>query len=243
MWRDLTKRASNQPLGDKSHPLSPGRSSFDLLIMSSKCLLGHFLPSLISSDVKRESYRWMSGVWKVAPPSGGSVGCSICVQTEAAFINLTNVLHRFKLWKLHIIHMKKVREEKVRHIFNEFCIFHHQPTFNETERERGRAREMEWKANEDEQLWYLSVMWRFLPGFISFLLCKHHCFHSKWGGGGRVSHVSHAPHIEFDKLRWEETTEHVEGATAWLVWPLWSFPHPNSWAALSKRYGWKGGKT
>lgn len=42
--------------------------------------------------------------------------------------------------------MKKVREEKVQHIFNEFCNFHQLPTFSETERE------MEWKANEDEQL-------------------------------------------------------------------------------------------
>lgn len=140
MWRDLTKRASHQPLGDESQPLSPGSSSCDLLKMSSKCLFGHLLQCLISSDVKRESYCLMSGVWEVVPPSGGSAGCSICVQTEAAFINLTNVLckSRFIAWKLHIIHMKKVREEKVQHIFNEFCIFHHQPTFNETERERER---------------------------------------------------------------------------------------------------------
>lgn len=104
--------------------------------------------------------------------------------------------------------MKKVREEKVQHIFNEFCIFHHQPTLNETEGERER--------------WSGKLMK--MSSFDICQLCEDFCrvsSASRYANttvsphkGGDVSHVSHAPHIEFDKLQWEETTEHVEAETA-----------------------------
>lgn len=111
--------------------------------------------------------------------------------------------------------MIKVREERAQHIFNEFCIFHHQPPFNETEgeRERRSGKLMKMSSFDICQLWEDFCL-------VSSAFCYANTTVSTHNGGGNVSHVSHAPHIEFDKLQWEETTEHVEAETARLARPL-----------------------
>lgn len=230
MWRDLAKRASNQPLGDKPHPLSPGSSSSDLFIISSKWLFGHLLPCLISSDGKP---CLMCGVWRVVPPSGGSVGCSIRVQTEAAFIDLTNVLHRsrFTAWKLHIIHMKKGGRKKS----NTFLMS--SVSFITSLRSTRRR---------DGERWSGKLMK--MSSFDICQLCEDFCLVSSAfcyanttvsaHNGGETRHMSHTRSTSnltnFNGKKRRNTRDCLTGLA------LWSFPHPNSSAACLQ---WEGRKT
>lgn len=125
---------------------------------------------------------WRSVVGKLAPPSGGSAGCSDWMQTEPGFTKLLDLNHKYlaeaglqhETCRLYIWTAWGRKKFKSNTFLMSLlgCIFHHQRMFSK----RGG-----WKTNYDEQLWYLSVTWRFLPGFISFLVCKHHCFCSQWG--------------------------------------------------------------
>lgn len=82
--------------------------------------------------------------------------------------------------------MIKVREERAQHIFNEFCIFHHQPPFNETEgeRERWSGKLMKMSSFDICQLWEDFCL-------VSSAFCYANTTVSTHNGGGEASHTSH----------------------------------------------------
>lgn len=93
---------------------------------------------------------------------------------------------------------------------------------------------IKWEANWDVHLWYLSVMWGFLRGFVSFgyantTVSTHRLERKK----KKKITDAHTRHIKCDKLQWKVMKKHEEGETGlpslifmdswWILWL--HYPH------------------
>lgn len=94
---------------------------------------------------------------------------------------------------------------------------------------------IKWEANWDVHLWYLSVMWGFLRGFVSFgyantTVSTHRLERKK----KKKITDAHTRHIKCDKLQWKVMKKHEEGETglpslifmdSWWILSFVHYPH------------------